>query len=319
MKCGNCGKSNRPGSTFCQHCGQKLADETAGTMVIEKKAGPQQQAVAGYSPAQRSMSSAAPAAGRSPARRALADHQMGGAGSQAMDIWGPFAGYGNRGNHASWLLDGLADKANPLHKAVTARLEQREIPHTRMQWRALTGKGVQVERRPFYLVERGITTVALYIGRFGRDLFISQVTYAKGPISSFRVIILALMILFQLFYVYGYSAVLGDMAGSFNPLLGGGPDFGDLLFMVCVVGPLGMLNTVLLSLAFLFSVYKFLKDKDFLALLRTPPNEFQLDDIVALEKSVEESVRQSLDEIGIDSTLMPPKPERRESYRKRLI
>src|SRR5690606_7440523 len=130
------------------------------------------------------------------------DMQMGAGGAQAFDIWGPFAGYGNRGNHASWLLDDLAGKADELHRAVTERLQQREIPNARMDWQILSGKGVYVERRPFFLIRRGITTVALYIGRFGRDLFISQVTYAKGPISSFRVIVLALMVLFQLFYMY---------------------------------------------------------------------------------------------------------------------
>jgi hypothetical protein len=64
-------------------------------------------------------------------------------------------------------------------------------------------------------------------------------------------------------------------------------------------------------------VYKFLTEKDPLMLLRTPPNEFQQDDIIALEKAVEETVRQSLDTIGIDSALMPPASE--YGIRRRLI
>lgn len=320
MNCANCGKSNRSGSTFCQYCGHKLDSGLSGesTIITRQPAPPPPPAVAYQPPSVSRSASGTPTGGFSPAQRSLADLPMGGAGSQVADIWGPFAGYGNRGHHASWLLDGLADSANLLHQAVSARFKQRKIPLTITEWRTLTGKGVQVERRPFFIIQRGITTVALYIGRFGHDLYISQVTYAKGPISNFRVIILGLMILFQLFFIYGYGATLNDMFGRFS-LFGGGPDAGDFLFMICFLGPLGLLNTMLLGLALLYSIYNFLRDKDFLAILRTPPNEFQLDDIVALEKSVEESVRQSLDEIGIDSALMPPKPEHRELYRKRLI
>jgi len=64
-------------------------------------------------------------------------------------------------------------------------------------------------------------------------------------------------------------------------------------------------------------IYKFFTEKDPLALLRTPPNEFQLDDTVALEKAVEETVRQSMDVVGIDSGLMPPATE--YGLKQRLI
>jgi hypothetical protein len=60
-----------------------------------------------------------------------------------------------------------------------------------------------------------------------------------------------------------------------------------------------------------------LTEKDALALFRSAPNEFQEDDIVALEKSVNETVRQSADMIGIDLKLLAP--ERAHVARKRLI
>jgi hypothetical protein len=63
--------------------------------------------------------------------------------------------------------------------------------------------------------------------------------------------------------------------------------------------------------------YKFLTVKDPLMLLRTPPNEFQQDDIVALEKAVEETVRQSLDRVGIDTGVMPPASD--YGVKRRLI
>lgn len=309
MRCSNCGKQNPAGSRFCQFCGASLVkteEEEQKRAIAE----PQATSPSKRPPAQQK-------AGPPQADSASPLVKMGEGGMGLVDIWGPFAGHGERGHHASWLLDGLAGSAEDLHDMITERFRQREIPGASMGWQGLQGRGLGVERRPFYLIRRGITTVALYVGKFGRDLFISQVTYTRGPISNVRIVILAVMILFQLYYVYGYtSSIVDALGGGFN-LFGSGPDFGALVFLFCIVGPLGFLNSILLGLAFLYSVYKFLKEKDFLALLRVPPNEFQLDDIIALEKSVEETVRQALDSAGIDPGLMPAAP--RKEYKKRLI
>ena len=244
--------------------------------------------------------------------------QMGRAGLSIVDIWGPFAGYGERGRHVSWLLDNLGDRAEKLREAATNRFQERNIPGARVEPRTLTGRGIAVERRPYYLVRRGITTAGLYIARFGQDLYISQVTYAKGAINPLRVLILALMVLFQLYMTFAYSASVASAVGSFNLMAGlEGLNYEELVTLLCCVGPLGLLNELALILAGLHMIYKFLTDRDPLALLRTPPNEFQYDDIVALEKAVEETVRQGLDAIGIDSALMPP--AREYGVRRRLI
>ena len=83
-------------------------------------------------------------------------------------------------------------------------------------------------------------------------------------------------------------------------------------------GPLAdRLGYRLLMLAGLHMIYHFITEKDLLALLRTPPNEFQLDDTIALEKAVEETIRQSMDAIGLDANLLTPS----ETYspRRRLV
>jgi hypothetical protein len=74
---------------------------------------------------------------------------------------------------------------------------------------------------------------------------------------------------------------------------------------------------VALSVGIGYSIYKFLTEKDILALFRSPPTEFQEDDIVSLEKAVGETVRQSADLIGIDLKLLDPGQARRS--KKRLI
>lgn len=295
--CPNCGQPNRKESRFCQYCGAGMP--SAGAALPPGGA-------------------AVPPAARPPAV-APPIGQLGTGGTAAGSIWTPFAGYGTRGRHVSWLLDNLGHRAGDLHGAVTERFQQRSVPGAQMGWQQLTAQGIIVERRPFYFVQRGITTVALYIAQFGRDLYISQVTYVKSPISTLRVIVLGLMILFQLFFMFGFTnAVAGTVSGS---SLFGLPDIdiSGLAFFLCLVGPLGVLNTLALMLGTLFSVYKFFTERDFPAILRRRPNEFQQDDTVALEKAVEETVRQSLDKIGIAINLMPPSQQATFGSRQRLI
>jgi hypothetical protein len=246
---------------------------------------------------------------------------MGSAGLSALNIWGPFAGYGERGRHVSWLLNNLGDRAEALRDAVTERFNEREIPGARVRPLTLTGKGVVVERRPYYFAQRGIATAALYVARFGNDLYISQVTYARGAINPLRAIILILMVLFQIGYVPAVIASIApvDFTGIDLGRLYGyeNYDLGAFGFLSCCLGPLWFLNGLALFLVALYMFHKFLTIKDPLVMLRLPPNEFQQDDIIVLEKAVEETVRQSLDAIGIDVALMPPAPE--YGFRRRLI
>jgi hypothetical protein len=242
---------------------------------------------------------------------------MGEGGMSLANIWGPFAGYGERGRHVAWLLNNLGDRAEALRQAVSERLRERRIPGASVLPQTLTGKGLAVERRQYYLVKRGIATVGLYLARFGQDLFISQVTYAKGPLNTVRVVVVSLMVLFQIFSMFSIRGSLLQPFASTNLLGLPSGDFGSSVVALCCVGPLSALNLLALTLIGLHMVYKFITDRDPLAVLRTPPNEFQQDDIVALEKAVEETVRQSMDRIGIDSDLMPPASE--YGIKRRLI
>lgn len=293
--CPQCGKPNPIDVRFCQYCGLAVAEARELAKVPSGT---------GQGAAQTSI--VGPGAPGTAVPQAEPIGQMGQGGLSALDIWGPFAGYGERGRHVSWLLDNLGERAEDLRDAVTKRFEERQIPFGRVQPKTLTGRGIAVERRPYHLVRRGLATEGLYIARFGKDLFISQVTYAKGAINPLRVVLLILSMLFQLYVMYGYGKSLTSSLGSFNLLGGYGGDLGAFSGLLCCVGPLGLLNTLALATAGAHMIYKFITVKDPFMLLRTPPNEFQQDDIVALEKAVEETVRQSLDLVGIDAGLMPP-------------
>ncbi len=319
QSCPHCGRENVREARFCQYCG--------GTFTATSPSREEAQRLQTASPSTREAGKPAAASSPpSPVRQAPVQtlrepadiRQMGQGGFSIMDIWGPFAGYGDRGRHVSWLLDDLGERAEALRRAVTTRFRERQIPRAVVQPKTLTGRGIAVERRDYHLVKRGVATEGLYIARFGHDLYISQVTYSKGPINLLRVLILCGMIVFQLYLMFGYGRSLESTLPSFD-LFGGysGASLNSLGTLLCCVGPLGILNTFGLLLVGLHMLYKFITDKDPFMLLRTPPNEFEYDDIVALEMAVEETVRQSLDKVGIDSALMPPASE--YGVKRRLI
>lgn len=316
MQCPNCLKENPANSQFCQQCGVRMEAVAVKTETMPAAIKPPSEGTYSQPPAISVPQSPAQSHTPLPHRPTYAGQQMGTGGTSAANIWGPFAGYGERGRHVSWLLDNRGEQTEALHEAISERFRQRQIERANMRWMQLTGQGIVVERRPFFFIQRGITTVALYIGKFGKDLYISQVTYAKGPINNLRVAILGLMLLFHVFFVFGYGSSVMSAANSLSAF-GASSGLGSLFALLCVVGPLGFINALLLLLAFIFSVYKWLKEKDFWAILRTPPNEFQMDDIVALEKSVEQTVRESLDKVNIPQELMPERPS--SSFGMRVI
>lgn len=242
---------------------------------------------------------------------------MGAVGQSPFNIWGPFAGYGTRGRHVAWLLGAMGDRADLLRNAISVRFAARAIVDAVVSDKVLVGQGVAVEQRPYFLIQRKVATVGLYTARLGNDIYISQVTYARGPISIARIALLVVMLLFQLFFlVGGFSSMLDSFSGS-SMLLGDGPDLGSLAFFLCCIGPLGLVNTAALLVASLVTVWRTVTDKDPLAILRTTLNEFNQDDVIGLEKAVEETVRECMDQVGIDRRLMPPAAD--YGMRPRLI
>jgi hypothetical protein len=191
-----------------------------------------------------------------------------------------------------------------------------------MRQETLVARGLIVESRPYFILKRGLVSVALYINQFGQDLFVSLVSYLKPPISNFRVAVLGLMLLFWAYMMFIYTNALKNefisyLTGLADSFSGGLNLFGNasptpppspeaLIALLCVIGPIGLLNNLALLLFAVYSAYKFLTEKDLLAGLRVPPNEFNEDDLMALEKAVEQTVRISLDEIGLNADDLKP-------------
>ncbi|MBN1922747.1 MAG: zinc-ribbon domain-containing protein [Anaerolineae bacterium] len=322
MNCPHCGSPLRPGAVFCSRCGnstQTAPPSNPTTPPTVQVSGPPQFPNTPQNSPQYP-SNPAPVYTSPPIQPTYTPQPYGpapyaisqvGAVGQSSSLWGPFAGYGVRREHVAWLLQGLGQRADDLRDRVTQQFAQRQIPEARVDLLTLTGKGIAVEQRPFYRVQRGLATVWLYIARFGEDLYVSQVSYIKGQISLARVILLIGMVGSILLSLVNSVAVSNDLQGVIGStsLFGGPsqePNIALLASFVCCLGPLAIISQIGLTFGLIFSVYKYVTEKDFLALLRAKPNEFQEDDIVSLEKAVNETVRQGADVVGIDLKLLDP-------------
>lgn len=223
------------------------------------------------------------------------------------NVWGPFAGYGTQRSHNGWLMDNKGERARELQEKIRANFNKRMIPGANAQEQELTAKGLLVEKRPYFLLSRKNISVALHISEFGKDLFVSIASYLKAPISNLRVLIVGIMAAFSLLtMIILPGAVSAQVSGLTSSFLGGGSGMGGLVTLLCVIGPLAGINSILLTLLLFYSGYKWLTEKDLFAALRSKPNEFNEDDLMAMEKTVEQTVRISIDEIGLDPDDLKP-------------
>lgn len=306
MNCPNCGTYNETSNRYCLKCGFALAAESAQATT------PKPSATAPQSPPPASWSAPTQPT-YTPPYHAPTPYQQPGyypppmatPSTNILNIWGPFAGYGARRRHVGWLMDGEGHRAADLLATVEAKFKEREVPGAYLYRTSVTARGVMVETRPYFILRRGLASLALYIAQFGHDLFISQASYLKPPISNFRLLVAVGMLMFQgymsLIYPAAVSAALNDFSSSFSLFGGGSSDaMGGLATLLCIVGPLGGLNALALFALFCFSAYKWLTERDFWAALRVPPNEFNEDDLMAMEKAVEETVRQSLTDLKLN-------------------
>lgn len=336
--CPTCGNPNPGPGPFCINCGKRLPvppPQALPTVPISSPpqgpaVWPAQGVPPGAVPAAPVPPNAAPqpnqqAYGPPPTHSAAAasfgQSITGGGQRVPINIWGPFVGFGQRGRHVAWLMNNQGQAAQRLRDAVSDRFNRRQVPGALIQPTNLVRQGILADTRPYFLVRRGLSTAGLYINDFGKDLYVSQVTYFKGPVSNLRILLLVISILFFVLYPPIWSSTLNSaFEGVGMGLLGGGgqPELGGLAFLSCCIGPLYMFNILALGLFTLYSLYKWITDKDILAGLRVQPNEFDVDDTVALERSVEQTVRESLDAVGIEQKLMPQATEQ-SFQRMRLI
>lgn len=333
MQCSNCGTQNDAAYKFCMKCGSPLVAQSQEPHVqtetspapavshpVSSPPPPPEPLVRTPPPASQPVYSPPPSpptnyTSSSPSYPPTnlytsPNLAFGSQGLSFLNLWGPFAGYGTRRRHIGWLMDNRGDQAQNLIQKVNGKFGERQIPGAVLRHETLTARGVAVENRPYFILKRGLASLGLYIAQFGRDMFISLVSYLKPPISNFRAVVLALMVLFWGYTTFVFPVAVSEAAnqaiGNVSLFGGSSGDPAALIGLLCIVGPLGALNSFLLFLFLLYSLYKWLMEKDFWAGLRVTPNEFNEDDLMAMEKAVEQTVRIALDEIGLDPTELKP-------------
>jgi hypothetical protein len=314
MYCPSCGTQNETGFQFCMKCGTPLA-KSAPAEVTAAELQTTPAVSQAYTPSPlTAQPRPKPVAKPSPFQVGLppppSRTHVGGESLSIVGIWRPFAGYGTRRRHTGWLMDNQEALAQELSTKITQKFNERTIPDTLVEKKNLVGRGMIVETRPYFLVRRGLVTVGLYVAQVGKDVFVSLASYLKPPISNVRLILLAGMVLFAFYTLFIFP---NSLAEAVEGLLGGFLSFGgrpetstNLGTLLCITGPLGTLNLLALSLFIIYSLYKFVTEKDILAGLRVSPNEFNEDDLMAVEKAVEQTVRISLDEIGLNADDLKP-------------
>jgi hypothetical protein len=329
MQCQKCGTENDDSFRFCMKCGSQLeaidkrvsppsSDDQADLDIQEtsndfiEETHPSVQFTPSPKPISSQPTYQQPAPHHYQTERTFPRKPFGTSQLSSLNIWGPFAGFGSRQQHLSWLMDGQGSKADDLVSKVSEKFQVREIPFAYITQETMIARGLLVESRPYFILRRGLVSVALYITEFGKDLFVSLAAYLKPPINNFRVLIVSLMLLFQFYFMFFYPASLNNALERASSQLGmfnlGSFDASALLSLLCILGPLGTLNSILVFLLFVYSGYKWLKERDFLAAVRVTPNEFNEDDLMAMSKAVEQTLRISLDEIGLNpDDLIPAK------------
>lgn len=291
MNCGNCGTSNADENVYCISCGQSLTGGGAGHPQVQ---------------------SSGPTAKISRTEGNIISLSIDMDKVKAMNIWGPFAGYGTRKVHNGWLVSGKGNKANELVENIRSSYSDREIPGALMAKKTMIAKGLLVETRPYFILNRGAINIALYISEFGKDLFVSLASYLKPPFSNFRILVVAFLALIGWIspnFVFPILANLGSSIFNSNTSA-------VIVLLLCILTPFILISNLAINIFVIGSIYKWFTEKDFWAWLRTAPNEFNQDDLMAMEKAVEQTVRFSLDQIGISPDEL--KPIMREN-RRRLI
>jgi hypothetical protein len=321
MLCKNCGKQNKASYQFCMDCGSPLSVTTPvapADSSIPNRPTESGQAISPIYPTSQSVTQPKfqnqlaqphPRPTATPLKPGKVN-LYNAPGMSAIGIWRPFAGCGTRRRHTGWLMDNQGDQAEELTKKVTNKFDERTIPGSDVQKKNLVGRGVIVERRPYFLVKRELVTVGLYIAQFGKDLFVSLASYLKPPVSNARVILVVLMSLFAFYTLFIFpnslTKAVEELFGGFLSFGGRTSSSSNLGSLLCIVGPLGTLNLLALSLFIFYSIYKFVTEKDILAGLRVTPNEFNEDDLMAIEKAVEQTVRICIDDLGLNPDDLKP-------------
>lgn len=338
VTCSECSNVNPDNSTFCVKCGNRLPQVNpasqygGGTSVptflspSAQPSSPQQSSA--YAPPDSSSPGAPSFPHRPPAMYPPASDTIGmgqpqwqpqtvapppptpqmGTAQGLASLRRAFAGRGTLIMHHSWLLTGsnAYAQSGAVSAAILTMLRQRNIAGASVTQEKLMERGIAMEEREYIVTRRGITTLFTYVAPAGQELYISRATTAQPAISYIRVGIAALLVLLM---------VIGFIEGGIATSSLSGP---------AAVGPLGLLLwflaypiAIFLVVMLIRSCISWLIENDFLVYLRASSlNDFQQDDIAMLERIIDDTAREAVQQVGLDGSKIIP-PQMVQSYQPR--
>jgi hypothetical protein len=229
-----------------------------------------------------------------------------------------FAGHGTLIMHHSWLLEGEHEKAATLSSTIKELLQRRNDSGLTVTQARLSEQGTTTEERDYLMLQRGAATEFVYVAPAGDDLYISRATAIQPAISYVRVGIFALALLVILLGPIVLQGVLVMMTNNATP---GSMTLAPQAFAFALAFGLVYAAVVLLSLLFLLRSFRsWLRDQDLWMYLR--PNllsDFQVDDVTLLERTTDRTIREAVQQSGLDAALITPPAQGYEPKRKTRV
>lgn len=329
IRCSNCSRENSDTSPYCLTCGTMLAPG-APAGALPSRAQPAQNNAqfavpSGFffpqAPPQSSprgnTSASQPFQVFAQQSEQAAKHPIVPMGTRTSSLVGArraFAGYGISTTHQSWLLSTQAARANDVFSAVLETMHQRDQWNIKLQPAKLQEQGIQPEERYYLIVQRGVSTVFIYIAPSGNDLYISRATSVKRSLDAFRLIILAILFGGAFFLpIIGGSVAAGTTTNTaYGPVYTSGNILLSILFSL-----ISICCWIYLLWQGIRSLRYWIREKDFLIYLRNLTlKDFEMDDIMLLEHATDETIRDALKQLNLDANLIVPptqgyQPQRR--------
>jgi hypothetical protein len=192
------------------------------------------------------------------------------------------------------LIDNAGDRADALFQFVHQRLGQREMPQVAHYDQMLTTGGLMGEQRRYHLVSHQVgSTVAVYIGAFGKDLYVAWDLFVSQVWKWKTFAIIA-----------GVAAVIA--------FIGQLDDFEFFGWLLSTIGSA-------ISISILVGLAGLVLKRSFWAFFKEEYSHFRADDVTAMGLAIHHSLIEGLDYIGVDRALIRPKEQFRAGRRERII
>ena len=316
VTCSRCSSSNSKRSAFCSYCGNKLfLNREAGQFIGNFNNHSFVNTVSPTSLSQQPVFFTGPAIHQSSLPNGLTPIPVSfysgkmEADQKVLSSQHILTGQGCLTTHYSWLLEGKHTQALLVRSATMNLFRQHTISGLKVNVERIWKRSL-FEEREYIIVQRGISTLFIYIAPTGRDLYISRTTVVSPKISSTRVALGSVLLLFLAISFMLLHSMYSLLHGSH--LYGNSSLYNTLLVSSTAhfIIPLFTLSLLLLiMLVCICSCIHWFVEKDFGHLLRfNRLNAFQIDDIAFLERTADSIIHNAVKQLGLDATTITPPP-----------